>query len=64
MFDSTVLTFYAKAETVAKIEELMKKTGLSRSQLIVLLIERAQVEPVMRYDVGVTCVPAGKDDKP
>ena len=51
MFSGTNMTFYAQAATVERLQELTRKTGLSRSAVINLLVERAEVEPVTRFDL-------------
>ena len=58
MFSGTNMTFYAQAATVERLQELTRKTGLSRSAVINLLVERAEVEPVTRFDVRPVKLPA------
>lgn len=53
MYDHGIVSFRVTAAAVKRLEWLAEVSGVSRSELLRLLIEQAVVEPVVRNTVRV-----------
>ena len=61
MAQATIISFSAQNHVMDKLAEMTKQTGLSRSRLLVRLVEAARVEPVTTYEVAEIVI---KDNRP